>query len=74
MELKHESDISITEVGQLFLTETCHIGIVDLYRTGIRTVQGTDNLQEGSLASTAGTDDTHNLTLVDVQVDAFQHL
>ena len=74
MKLEHESNMLVAEVRQLFLTEACHIDVVNLYRPCIWAIQRADNLQEGGLTSTAGTNDTHNLTFADMQVDAFQHL
>ena len=48
-----------------------HIDVVNLYRPRIWAIQRADNLQEGGFTSAAGTNDTYNLTFVDVQVDAF---
>ena len=48
--------------------------VIDDDRTRIRMVEGADNLQQGGLASTTGTHDTHDLSSVDMEVNAFQHL
>jgi hypothetical protein len=42
--------------------------------SGIRAIQCADNLKEGGLTGTTGTDDTYDLSLFDAQVDTFQHL
>jgi len=74
MKLEHESDMLVAEIRQVFLAEACHVDVVNLYRSSIGAIQGTDDLQESGLSGTTGSHDAYYFALADVQVDAFQHL
>ena len=74
VELEHEADVAVAEVGQPFLRQRGDIGLVDDHRTAVGTVQCADDLQQGGLASSTGAYDADHLAFVDVQVDAFQYL
>ena len=74
MELKHKAEVLVAEVAQLLRREGGGVDAVDTHRTGVGTVEGTDNLQQRGLAGTRGTDDTDDLATVDMEVNAFQHL
>lgn len=74
MELEDEADATVAEVAQLSLRETAHVGAVDGYGAAVGAVEGSDDLEQGGLAGTAGTDDAHHLTFIYMQVDALEHL
>ena len=74
VELEHEADVSVAEVGELFLREGGGVDAIDTYGAAVRAVQRADNLQQGRLAGPAGTDDAYHLATVDGEVDAFQYL
>ena len=74
MELEHEPQVLVTEVGQLFLREVGYIDVVDENGSSVRAIEGTDNLQKGGFTSTGRTYDAHHFALIDMEVDAFQHL
>ena len=70
MKLEHESDVSVAEVAQLVGGEPPHIDSVyeDLSSVGL--VERADNLQERGLSGSRGSHDAHNLSFLDMQVDA----
>ena len=73
VELKHKTNMLVAEIRELLLRQGGHIDRIDTHRAGIRTIQRTDNLQEGRLTSATGADDTYHLTLIDREVDTFQN-
>ena len=74
VELEHEPNLFVAELGQFALFHGAHIGAVYLYGTCIGAVQRAHNLQQGGLACAAGTHNAHDLTGLDVQVDAAKYL
>ena len=74
MELEDETEMLVAEIAQFLGAEAAHINAVHLNAATIRLVEGTDNLEKGSLSGTTRTDDTDYFALVNMQVDAFEYL
>ena len=74
MELKHETDVTVAEIGNLLLRERGDVLIVYDDRAAVSTIECTDNLQKSSLACTRRTNDGNHLALVDDEIDAFENL
>lgn len=74
MELEDETEMLVAEIAQFLGAEAAYIDAINHDAATIRLVEGTDNLEECSLAGTTRTDDTYYLALVYMQVDALKHL
>ena len=74
MKLKHKADILIAEGRKFFLLHPADDSSVNRYRTRIRLVERSHNLQQGGFSGTAGTDNTDDLSFIYFQINAFQHL
>ena len=74
MELEDETEMLVAEIAQFLGAEAAYIDAINHDAATIRLVEGTDNLEECSLAGTTRTDDTYHLALVNMQVDALKHL
>ena len=74
MELEYEAEMAVAEIRQLLRGKPAGIDAIDDDGATIRTVKGADNLQQCRLTGPAGTHDADDLTLVDMEVDALQHL
>ena len=51
-----------------------HVNAVEQYASAISTVERTDDLQQGGLASSARAYNTDYLALVDGEINALEHL
>ena len=74
MELEDETEMLVAEIAQFLGAEAAHIHTIHLYAAAIWLVEGTDNLEKGSLSGTTRTDDTDYFALVNMQVDALEYL
>lgn len=74
MKLKHKTDILIAESGQFFLLHPADYRSVNRHRARIRLVKRSHDLQESRFAGSAWANDTDDLTFIDFQINAFQHL
>ena len=74
MKLEHESYMTVAEIAQLLCRKAAHIYPIDNDFAAVRTVECAHYLQQCCLAGAARTDNAHHLTLVDVEVDALEHL
>ena len=74
MELENETYMKVAEVRQLLLLETAYVHGVNNHATTVGTVERTHNLEQCRLSRSTGTNDAHHLALVDMQVDALEHL
>ena len=74
MELKYETDMLITESRQFFLPQTVHFRTFYHNPSGIRLVQCTHNLKQGSLSCPTRPHNAHHFTLFYHQVYTFQDL
>ncbi|CUQ07232.1 Uncharacterised protein [Segatella copri] len=74
MELEDETEMLVAEIAQFLGAEAAYIDAINHDAATVRLVEGTDNLEECSLAGTTRTDDTYHLALVNMQVDALKHL
>ena len=61
MELKHETDVPVTECRKLLLTHLRHAHPVDNNRTTVGAVQRAHNLKQRCLACATGSYDAGNL-------------
>ena len=74
VELEDESEMLVTEVGELLAGKGGYIDGIDVYTARIRLFECTDDLQQRGLSRSAGTDDADDLSFVDMEVDAFENL
>lgn len=74
MELEDEAQVLISELGDFLVFQTGHIDAINNDGTRIRRVKRAHNLKERGLASSGRTDDADHFALVDVEVNAFEHL
>ena len=74
MELEHEANLLIAEGSQLGVVEFADFGAVDDELAAVGLVQGADDVEQGGLACARISDDANDFLLVDVEVDAFEHL
>ena len=74
MKLKHKTDVAIAESRELLLIIYRHINSIEQYSSAIGTVERTDDLQQRSLARSAGTNYTDYLSLIDSKINTFKHL
>ena len=74
MELENETDVLVAEIAQFACRERPGIDAVDDHRPAVGLVERTDNLEQGGLSGPRRSHDRDHLALVDMQVDAFQHL
>ena len=74
MELEHKPQMTVAEIAQLLRGQGGDINAVDQDASRVRTVEGTDDLEQCGLTGSRGADDTDDLTAVDMEVDAFQYL
>ena len=73
MELEHKTDVAVAEVTQLFLRETGYVDRINVHRTAVGTVKGTDNLEQGSLTCTTGTNNADYFAFLYAEVDTFSY-
>ena len=66
--------MAVAEIAKGFLRKGGGVDAINTYGTRVGLVECTDDLQQCGLAGTAGADDAHYFALVDVQVDALEHL
>ena len=74
MELENEANMRVAEIRQLLFTHPTDFLTIYTDFTAIGLIQSTDNLQQCSFACTAGTHDAHNLSFVDMEGNAFEHV
>lgn len=74
MKLEHEAQVLIAEIAQFLGGEAAHVDAIHHDAATIWLVEGTDNLEQGSLAGTTRTYDAYHLTFIYMQVDALEHL
>jgi len=73
VELEHEADVAVAEIGKFPARHLGGVNAVNADRTCIGLVQGADDLQQRGLSCAAGAYNTYYLSFVDVEVDAFQY-
>ena len=71
MELEHEAYLLVAESGQSGVVQFADLSAVDDELSAIGFVQSADDVEQGGLARTRGTDDANNFLLADMQVNAF---
>lgn len=74
MKLEHEAQVLIAKIAQFLGGEAAHVDAIHHDAATIRLVEGTDNLEQGSLAGTTRTNDAYHLTFIYMQVDTLEHL
>ena len=74
MELEHETDMPVSEIGECVAFQPQHIGAGHLHRPCIGTIECAKQLQQGSFAGAARPHNRHNLVRCHMQPNAFQHL
>ena len=74
MKLEYESYVPVSELRKFFLAEGS--GIYTIYAHGaiVWRIERPDNLKESGLAGATGSDDTHHLAFLYMQINAFKHL
>ena len=72
--LEDEADVLVAETCQLPLLQSEDIGIPIMQGAGVGAVEGAENLQQGGLAGTRGTDNGDHLALLDADTHVFQHM
>ena len=73
MKLKDKAYVTVTPPSQFFLAEREYIHAVDNHLPRIGTVERSDDLQQGCLACSRLTHDGHDLALLYLEPDAFEH-
>ena len=71
MELKDESDIVVAECGQFVGGKGRDEYVIKPQFPFVRSVQCTDDVEQGTFTGSAGTDDSNYFFFVDTEVDAF---
>ena len=66
MELENEADVAVAEIGEGFPGKGRGVDGIDTNGTCVRTVEGSDDLQERGLSGSRGAYDADNLSAVDV--------
>ena len=74
MELEHKADMLVPERRQFISIQRVYSHIIHTHRTGIRPVQGTQDMQEGAFARARWAYDGHHFPLADLYVHSFQDL
>ena len=73
MKLKDKADMAVAKGSKVFLAEAEDVLPVDKYLPARRAVKRAEDLQERGLARAALADDSQYLTLLNAEVNAFQH-
>ena len=71
MKLEHETNLLVTESGQFFFLQATHFYSIYNYRTTVRLIQGSHNLQERGLSCPTGTYYTHHFSFIYNKVYSF---
>ena len=71
MELEHEANLLVAESGQSGVVQFTDLSAIDDELSTVCLVQCADDVEEGGLARSRGTDDANDFFLVDMQVNAF---
>ena len=74
VELEHETQVLVAEVAEFPGVEAAHVDAVHGDAALVGLVEGSDDLEQCGLAGSAGADDAHHLSFVNMQVDALEHL
>ncbi len=74
MKLEHETYLLIAEAAHLFLAEVAYIRPVNGDGARIGLVQCSHNLKQGGLSCSASSYYADDFSLLDVQVNTFEHL
>ena len=74
MELEHKTNFLVAECGQCRVIQFVDLGIVDDELSAVGLVQGADDVEQGGLACARSTNDAHDFTFGNVEVDAFENL
>lgn len=74
VKLKDESDVPASECGQFFFFQQAQFGVVVAYASAVRPVEGAHDLQERGFPGSAWPDDADDFSVVDFQIDSFEHL
>jgi len=74
MELKHETDMLVAEVGKFVGGQLVDIDVIDDDSAAVGLVECANDLQQGGFAGSGWSDDADDLAFVDVQVNTFEHL
>jgi hypothetical protein len=73
VELENKTDMFIPESGHFFTGQGMQGHLVHLYFAFICCIQGTENMQEGTLAGAGRAYDRHHFSPADLDIHAFQH-
>ena len=74
VELEYESYVSVAERGELVAAHLACVLAVEEYLSAGGLVKGAYELQQGSLAGSAGAYDAYHLALVDGEAHSLEHL
>ncbi len=74
MKLKYKTNIFSTESGQLFATQSIHVGIAIIHISPVGRVERAEQLQQSGLAGTTRSDYSHYLAVVDCYIYTLEHL
>jgi hypothetical protein len=72
--LEHEAEVTPAQAGPLVAAERLHLHALELIGAGGGCVQAAQRVHGRGLARTAGAHDGHKVTLLDVQIHAFERL
>jgi hypothetical protein len=74
VELEHEADVLVTEGAQRAASQAHYVRAGNGQCTGVRPLQGAEDLQQRGLAGPAGAHNAHHFALGHRQVHALQHV
>lgn len=74
MELENEADMLVAECSELLATKCMHIFISNAKRSGIGSVEGSKDLQQGGFSCTRSADNGGDVSFLNVQIDSLQDL
>ena len=74
VELEDETEMLVAKSGDVLVFQSCHVDAIDDDGAAVGCIEGTHDLEKGSLTRSRGTDDADHLALADVEVNAFEHL
>ena len=73
VKLEYEADMPVAEGRELLLLISGDVDAIEEHTAAVGAVERADYLQQRGLAGSAGTYDADHLSLVDGEVDAFEH-
>ncbi len=74
MELKDEADLAIAEGHARLVVHLVDLGVTDPHAPGVEAVEPAHHVQQRALADARRADDREHLALLDLEIEAAQHV